>query len=95
MLHSSCFCLQGHLGSPLLCKSSSSWFQVAIVTVSGSKSARADIQVFEKASKFGSFLKEMVDDLPSPAAAATGNTPSFAIYFTLIFTIPISSLLWL
>lgn len=45
--------------------------------MSGSKSARAAIQVFEKASKFGSFLKETVDDIPSPAT--TGNAPSFAI----------------
>lgn len=41
--------------------------------MSGSKSARADMQVFEKMSKFRSFLKETLDDIPSPAAAATGN----------------------
>ncbi|KAG7227827.1 hypothetical protein INR49_013621, partial [Caranx melampygus] len=74
---------QGDMGSPLLCKSGSSWFQVAVVTVSGSKSGRADIQVFEKTSRFGSFLKETVGDMPTPAAA-TGNAPGFttSLFFT-------------
>ncbi|KAG8009157.1 Transmembrane protease serine 9 [Nibea albiflora] len=55
---SSVFYLQGDEGSPLLCKSDSSWFQVAVVTMNGNKSVRADVQVFAKASRFGSFLKE-------------------------------------
>ncbi|TWW81336.1 Prostasin [Takifugu flavidus] len=75
-----------HQGSPLLCKSESSWFQVAIVTMSGNKSARADIHVFEKISKFGPFLKETIDDIPSPAAATTGNAISLFLFFILSFT---------
>ncbi|XP_022599093.1 uncharacterized protein LOC111220318 [Seriola dumerili] len=83
---------QGDTGSPLLCKSDSSWFQVAVVTMSGSKSVRADIQVFAKTSRFGSFLKETVGDMPSPAAAATGNAPGFTISLFFAFTVPISSM---
>uniref|UniRef100_G3NYA9 Peptidase S1 domain-containing protein n=1 Tax=Gasterosteus aculeatus aculeatus TaxID=481459 RepID=G3NYA9_GASAC len=61
-------------GGPLLCKSGSSWFQVAVVTISGTKSVRADVQVFAKASRFGSFLRATVSDIPSPAEDATGNS---------------------
>ncbi|XP_077959731.1 uncharacterized protein LOC120819052 isoform X3 [Gasterosteus aculeatus] len=61
-------------GGPLLCKSGSSWFQVAVVTISGTKSVRADVQVFAKASRFGSFLRATVTDIPSPAEDATGNS---------------------
>ncbi|XP_041818024.1 uncharacterized protein LOC121624447 isoform X2 [Chelmon rostratus] len=83
---------QGDQGSPLLCKSDSSWFQVAVVTMSGSKSGRADIQVFTKTSTFGSFLKETVGDMPSPSTTATGNVPRFAISLFLLFTVPITSM---
>lgn len=61
--------------------------------MSGSKSARAAIQVFEKASKFGSFLKETVDDIPYPAT--TGNASSFAISPFLFFTITMTVLSFL
>lgn len=81
--------LQGDHGGPLLCKSDSSWFQVAVITTSGSKSARADVQVFAKTSRFGSFLKETVGDMPSPAA--TGNAPGFSISFFLSFAVPLTS----
>ncbi|CAK6970941.1 hypothetical protein LDENG_00295840 [Scomber scombrus] len=47
-------------GGPLPCKSGSSWFQVAVVSTGGSKSLHADIQIFAKTSRFGSFLKETV-----------------------------------
>lgn len=60
--------------------------------MSGKKSARAEIQVFEKTSKFGSFLKETVDDIPSLAAATAGNAPSFVISSFLFFTIPMTTL---
>ncbi|AWP17631.1 Serine protease 27 [Scophthalmus maximus] len=80
-------------GGPLLCKSDSSWFQVAVVTMSGNKSIRADIQAFAKTSRFGSFLKETVGDMPSPPVSATGNAPgnavslffTFAVLFTSMF----------
>ncbi|XP_070708471.1 polyserase-2-like [Pempheris klunzingeri] len=83
---------QGDQGGPLLCKSDSSWFQVAVVTMSGNKSVRADVQVFTKTSTFGSFLKETVGDMPSPAAAATANAPCFSISFLLSFAVPITSI---
>lgn len=86
---------QGDQGGPLLCKSESSWFQAAVVSVSGGKSARADLQVFAKASTFGSFLKEIVGDMPSPETTATGNVPSFAISSFLLITVPITSVLLL
>lgn len=60
--------------------------------MSGIKSAGADIHVFEKASKFGSFLKETVDDIPSVSAATTGIAPRFAISSFLFFTIIITTL---
>ncbi|XP_034427375.1 inactive serine protease 45-like [Hippoglossus hippoglossus] len=60
---------EGDQGGPLLCKSDSSWFQAAVVTMSGNKSVRADIQSFAKTSRFGSFLKETVGDMPSPATS--------------------------
>nr|XP_046233682.1 transmembrane protease serine 9-like isoform X2 [Scatophagus argus] len=82
----------GDEGSPLLCKSDSSWFQVAVVTMSRSKSVRADVQVFAKTSRFGSFLKETVGDMPSPVTATSGNAPSFAISLYVFFTLPITSL---
>uniref|UniRef100_A0A671YH17 Peptidase S1 domain-containing protein n=1 Tax=Sparus aurata TaxID=8175 RepID=A0A671YH17_SPAAU len=85
----------GDQGGPLLCKSESSWFQAAVVSVSGGKSARADLQVFAKASTFGSFLKEIVGDMPSPETTATGNVPSFAISSFLLITVPITSVLLL
>ncbi|XP_041672047.1 transmembrane protease serine 9-like [Cheilinus undulatus] len=80
---------QGDQGGPLLCKSDSSWFQVAVVSVSGSKSARADVQVFTKTSRFGSFLKETVGDMPTPAA--TGKAPSFSISLFLSLAVPFAS----
>lgn len=61
--------------------------------MSGNKSAQADVQVFEKASKFGTFLKETVGDMPSPAAAATGNAPNSAIFLFLFFSVFITSVL--
>ena len=55
-----------------MCQSDSSWFQVAVVTVGDTKRRkRSDIQVFAKASRFGSFLKETVGDLPTPAVETT------------------------
>lgn len=84
--------LQWHQGSPLLCKSDSSWFQVAVVAMSRSKSARAEVQVFTKSSRFASFIKETVGDMPSPAAATTGNAQSFATSLFLFFTVPITSM---
>ncbi|XP_049915642.1 transmembrane protease serine 9-like [Epinephelus moara] len=78
---------QGDQGTPLLCKSDTSWFQVAVVSVSESKSLRADIQVFAKTSRYGSFLKETVDDMPSPASAAAG----FSISLFLSFVVPVTS----
>ncbi|XP_031698807.1 transmembrane protease serine 9-like [Anarrhichthys ocellatus] len=82
---------QGDQGSPLLCKSDSSWFQVAVVTMSGSKSVRADVQVFAKTSRFGSLLKETVGDMPSPEVAATGNAAGFSISLFLYFVVPVTS----
>lgn len=82
---------QGDQGSPLLCKSDTSWFQVAAVTMSGSKSARADVQVFSKTSRFGSFIEKTVEDLPSPAADLTGNSPRVSASLFLSFTVPITS----
>lgn len=88
MINLVCLHLQGDQGSPLLCKSDTSWFQVAVVSVSESKSLRADIQVFAKTSRYGSFLKETVDDMPSPASAAAG----FSISLFLSFVVPITSM---
>ncbi|XP_026017024.1 tryptase-2-like [Astatotilapia calliptera] len=48
---------EGGQGSPLLCKSESSWFQVAVVTVCESRLSHGDVDVFTKISRFGSFLK--------------------------------------
>lgn len=59
------------------------------MTMSESKSSRVDVQVFAKASRFGSFLKETVGDMPSPAANVTGKAPSFAISLVLFFTVSI------
>ncbi|XP_069011772.1 transmembrane protease serine 9-like [Embiotoca jacksoni] len=84
---------QGDQGSPLLCKSDSSWFQAAVVTMSESKSSCADVQVFAKASKFSSFLKETVGHMPS--LASTGNSPRFSISLFLSFTVPIASMFML
>ncbi|XP_029382869.1 transmembrane protease serine 9-like [Echeneis naucrates] len=82
---------QGDTGSPLLCSLGSTWFQVAIVTRGGSKSANSDIQVFAKTSRFESFLKETVSNMPSAAAATSGNAPGFTISFSFAFTITITS----
>ncbi|KAE8284274.1 Prostasin [Larimichthys crocea] len=84
---------QGDEGSPLLCKSDSSWFQVAVVTMNGKQSVRADVQVFAKVSRFGSFLKETVGDMPAPEVASTGNAPRF--YSFLFLAVPITSMLLL
>ncbi|KAM7381723.1 hypothetical protein PAMA_012523 [Pampus argenteus] len=81
---------QGDQGGPLLCKSDSSWFQVAIVTTGGSKSIHADIQVFSKTSRFRSFLKETVGDMPSPAT--TGGAAGFSVSSLLSFFAPIISM---
>ncbi|KAI4807616.1 hypothetical protein KUCAC02_027414 [Chaenocephalus aceratus] len=80
---------QGDHGGPLLCKSDSSWFQVAVVFMSGNKSVRADLQVFAKASRFSSFLKETVGDMPYPA---TGNAASLSISLVLSLAVPVTSL---
>lgn len=82
--------LQGDQGGPLLCKSESSWFQVAVVTTGESKSVRADIQIFAKTSRFGSFLKETVGDMPSPAA--TGGAAGFSVSSFLSFFVTIASM---
>ncbi|XP_034427376.1 inactive serine protease 45-like [Hippoglossus hippoglossus] len=75
---------EGDQGGPLLCKSDSSWFQAAVVTMSGNKSVRADIQSFAKTSRFGSFLKETVGDMPSPATSTTANAAekAFSLFFS-------------
>ncbi|KAM3592622.1 uncharacterized protein V6R79_022385 [Siganus canaliculatus] len=83
---------EGDEGGPLLCKSDSSWYQVAVVSMGARKSLRADLQVFAKASKFASFLKESVGDMPSPAEATTGNAPSVAISIFLFVTVPVTSM---
>nr|XP_057918663.1 uncharacterized protein LOC131110034 [Doryrhamphus excisus] len=62
-------------GGPLLCKSDSSWFQVAVVTASQSQSLRNDIQIFSRTMRFGSFLKETVGDLPSPEPSSSAGAP--------------------
>ncbi|KAK5881165.1 hypothetical protein CesoFtcFv8_021999 [Champsocephalus esox] len=82
---------QADHGGPLLCncKSDSSWFQVAVVSMSGNKSVRADLQVFAKASRFSSFLKETVGDMPSPA---TGNAARFSISLVFSLAVPVTSL---
>ncbi|XP_058477765.1 serine protease 46-like [Solea solea] len=77
---------EGDQGSPLLCKWDSSWFHVAVVTMNENK-VRADIQVFSKTSRFGSFLKETVGDMPSPAVFATGNTLGFTNSLFFPFTV--------
>nr|XP_043870323.1 uncharacterized protein si:dkey-32n7.7 isoform X2 [Solea senegalensis] len=77
---------EGDQGSPLLCKWDSSWFHVAVVTMNENK-VRADIQVFSKTSRFGSFLKETVGDMPSPAVFATGNTLGFTNSLFFTFTV--------
>lgn len=69
----------------------SSWFQVAIVTGSGSRSVHAEVNVFPKTSRYESFLKEAVDDIPAPAAATAGNEPNFAVSLFLLFILPSSS----
>lgn len=84
---------QGLLGSPLLCQSDSTWFQVAVITLSQSKSTRADIQVFPKTSQFGSFLKENVGDLPSPAVTASATTCTISITLFGILLIASATLL--
>ncbi|XP_060951379.1 transmembrane protease serine 9-like [Limanda limanda] len=83
---------EGDQGSPLLCKSDSSWFQAAVVTISGNKSVRADIQSFAKTSRFGSFLKETVGDMPSPAASTTANAAEKAFSFLFSFAVVITSM---
>ncbi|XP_026170760.1 transmembrane protease serine 9-like [Mastacembelus armatus] len=78
---------QGDEGSPLLCKSDSSWFQVAVVTVSDIKSVHGVVQVFSKTSRFRSFLKETVGNLLSPSPAAIGSAPTFSISLFLFFAV--------
>lgn len=70
---------QGGQGSPLLCKSESSWFQVAVVTVCESRLSHGDVDVFTKISRFGSFLKEIIDETPSAATLLTGSSPDFSV----------------
>ena len=72
--------------------------------MSKSKSDRADVQVFAKASRFGSFLKDTVGDMPSPEAAATGDSdlpspapaigkaPGFTVSLFFTFAVPITSM---
>ncbi|KAF7659518.1 hypothetical protein LDENG_00295840 [Lucifuga dentata] len=84
---------RGDQGGPLLCKSDSSWFQVAVVTVDGSKSVHEDVQVFAKTARFGSFMKETVGNMPSPAAnPTTGDAPGYSISFLISFTVPVISI---
>ncbi|XP_054611716.1 uncharacterized protein LOC129169362 isoform X2 [Dunckerocampus dactyliophorus] len=83
--------LQGDEGGPLLCKSDSSWFQAAVVTAGQSKSLRADIQVFSRPSRFGSFLKETVGDLPSPAPSSSAGAPLSCGSLLLSFFVTLSS----
>lgn len=72
----------------MLCKSESSWFQVAI---SGKKSDLADVQVFARTSRFSSFIQKTVGSLPYPAAAAD-NAQALSIHLLLSFTVPIASM---
>lgn len=75
----------------MLCKSDSSWFQVAVVTISGKKSVLADVQVFARTSRFSLFIKKTVGNLPYPATAATGNAQDFSVPLLLSFAVPITS----
>ncbi|KAM4624488.1 uncharacterized protein ACJ7VT_005337 [Polymixia lowei] len=85
---------QGDQGGPLLCQSDSSWYQAAIVTVGGTRtSPRADIQTFTRTSRFGSFLKETVGDMPSPETTATGDAPVVSLSFFLSLAVSIFILL--
>lgn len=79
---------EGDQGSPLLCKSESSWFQVAVVTVYESRLSHGDVDVFTKISRFGSFLKEIIDETPSPAALLTGSSPDFSVSLLMFFCCP-------
>ncbi|XP_026207703.1 polyserase-2-like [Anabas testudineus] len=83
---------QGDQGSPVLCKSDSSWFQVAVVSINENQSVLADVQVFAKTSRFRSFIKTTVGNLPNLAAAAKGNAPDLSLPLLLSFAVPITSL---
>ncbi|XP_061613040.1 uncharacterized protein LOC133469687 isoform X3 [Phyllopteryx taeniolatus] len=65
---------QGDDGGPLICKSDLSWFEPALVATD-TRSLRANIQIFSKISRFGSFLKATVGDMPSPAATSSAGAP--------------------
>ena len=62
------------------------------------KSARRELQVFAKASQFGSFLKETVGELPTPDVETTddpsifGDAARFPVSL-LSFAVPILSML--
>ncbi|XP_026018660.1 prostasin-like isoform X3 [Astatotilapia calliptera] len=83
---------EGGQGSPLLCKSESSWFQVAVVTVCESRLSHGDVDVFTKISRFGSFLKEIIDETPSVATLLTGSSPDFSVSLLIFFAVLIISL---
>ncbi|KAL3967662.1 phylloquinone omega-hydroxylase/docosahexaenoic acid omega-hydroxylase [Sarotherodon galilaeus] len=74
--------------NPLLCKSESSWFQVAVVAVYESRLSHGDVDVFTKISRFGSFLKEIIDETPSPAALLSGGSPDFSVSLLMFFCCP-------
>ncbi|XP_063337905.1 polyserase-2-like [Pelmatolapia mariae] len=79
---------EGGQGCPLLCKSESSWFQVAVVTVYKSRLSHGDVDVFTKISSFGSFLKEIIDETPSAAALLTGSSPDISVSLLMFFCCP-------
>lgn len=52
-------------------RAESSWFQVAVVTITGRKLSHADVDIFTKTWRFGSFFQEIVSETSSPAALLT------------------------
>ncbi|XP_056152889.1 transmembrane protease serine 9-like [Lampris incognitus] len=83
-------------GGALLCQSDSSWFQAAVVIMDETSiRAHTDIQTFTKVSRFGTFLKETVGDMPSPATPATGNASLLSVSLFLSLSVSLLSLLLL
>ncbi|XP_072312155.1 polyserase-2-like [Eucyclogobius newberryi] len=83
---------QGDQGGALLCQSGSSWFQAAVVTVTGAKTLRSDIHVFARTSQFASFIRETVGDMSSASAVNTtasgGNSAGSSLGLLLLFSFP-------
>ncbi|XP_054907716.1 polyserase-2-like [Poeciliopsis prolifica] len=71
---------EGDSGGPLMCKQDGSWFQAVVLSVekTSNRRRRANMKIFEKLSRFQSFLTKTLGPFLSPATAVTNitNTPT-------------------